>query len=108
MEVVTIAVFCLAFCLPAILVFAAASAWRAKLRRPKLFVVIGLSSLYLLAGYLATRPIQTHAVMFSLEGSRGQQQDPFSPWLSLGLLTLIGLATASAAVLFLLRRLMSR
>ena len=108
MEVVTTAVFCLAFCLPAILVFAAASAWRAKLRCPKLFVAVGLSSLYLLAGYLATRPIQTHAVVLRLDDSQGQQQDLFSLWLRLGLLTLTGLAMASATVLFLLRRLMSR
>jgi hypothetical protein len=107
-ERVTIAIFCLAFCLPAVLVFTAASAWRAKLRRPRLFVVMALALLYLLAGYLATRPIQTHAVMFKLDASQELQQDPFDPWLRLALLTLAGLATASGVVLLFLRRLMSR
>ena len=108
MEFVVTAVVCLALCLPAVFVFVAASAWRAKLTSPKLFVVCGLSSLYPLTGYLATRPIPTHAAMFRLGGAHAQQHDLFNPWLGLALLMLIGLAAASAAVLFTLRRLMSR
>lgn len=105
MELVTTAIFCLALCLPAVLVFTAASAWRAKLRRPRLFVVTALALLYLLAGYLATRPIQTHAVMFKQDASQELQQDLFNPWLRFALLTLVGSATASGAVLLFLRRL---
>jgi len=107
-ELVTTAIFCLAFCLPAVLVFTAASAWRANLRSPRLFVVLALALLYLLAGYSATKPIQTHAVMFKLDASQELHQDRFSPWLRLSLLTLVGLATVSGAVLLLLKRLMSR
>jgi len=107
-EFVATAVLCLAFCLPAASVIVAASIWRDKLTSPRLFVVGGLSLLYLLAGYLATRPIPTHAVMFKLDGSQAQQHDLLSPWLTLALLVLIVLAVASVAVLFILRRLLSR
>ena len=107
-EILTTTIVLMVFCMPAISVFFAAWAWRAALTSPRLFVVLGLSSLYLFAGYLATRPIPTHAIALRFDGLGAPEQDFFAPWLGLALLTLIKFAAASAAVLFLLRRLMSR
>jgi len=107
-EFLMTAILLIAFCLPAISVLVAASAWRASLSRPGLFVALGMASLYLFAGYLATRPIPTHAVMVRFDGSGTPAQDMIGPALGLALLTLVELAAASAVVLFVLRRLMWR
>jgi hypothetical protein len=109
MDVFATILFCLALAVPVASTLIAARLWRAQLMHPRRFVVAGLLVLYLTTGYLMTRPIPTHAVRIGpLDAATVVDQGGWNIAVMLALLILVVVTVASVAVVFALRRIMSR
>jgi len=109
MDILATILLWVALAIPVATTLIAARLWRAQLVYPRRFMVACLFVLYLVIGLLMFRPIPTHAVPFGPLDSAGvADQGGLDMAVMLALSILVVVAAASVAVVFALRRIMSR
>lgn len=109
MDILATILFCVALAIPVATTLIAARLWRAQLEHPRRFIVVCLLILYVIIGFLMIRPIPTHAVRFGpLDSASVVDQGGRDMAVMLALSILAMVTAASVAVVFALRRIMSR